>query len=301
MENKQRNTKKFMVSIMFFAIVAFAVSSCNKSDDPISSQNSQTASNESSQESATDELDDMANVALNSNTAAGGRAETITDDRLNCDGTTIAFSGTGDAGTATITFGANGCTDKKGNVRKGKIMISWTGGKWYAVGSSHTITLDGYSINGIAITGTRTVTTTAFSITNTNFTLTSTVAANHTITWPDATFATRVVAKTRTWAHTATEDTITESNGPGSEIAASGTNRHLKAYKTTITSPLTYLGSCVKSNKIFIPVSGTKVITDITLPDHPVSLTVDFGTGACDNSFTLTVDGHSKTIGASGD
>src|SRR5688572_15844486 len=120
MENKQRNTKKFIVSIMFFAIAAFVVSSCTKDKDTFSSENSQTASDESSQESTTDETDDLATSALNSNPDyAAGRSETFSDHRF-CEGTTIVFSGVNaekTAGTVTITFGAAGCTDNKGNVR----------------------------------------------------------------------------------------------------------------------------------------------------------------------------------------
>ncbi len=171
MENKQRKSRKVMVSIMLFAMAAFAVSSCSKNSDTFSSQNSQTASNESAQESTTDETDDLATSAMNSDpsNAAGGRSETISDDRLACDGTTVVFSNVSvdkTSGTVTITFGPNGCTDKKGNVRKGQIIVMWSGGKWFHVGSSHTIAFTNYTVNGVAITGTRTVTCTAFAATS---------------------------------------------------------------------------------------------------------------------------------------
>ncbi len=295
MKNKQRESKKLIVSILFFAIVAF-VSSCSKTSDPIAGEDTQTASNESAQESTTDELDDMANSALSSNVAAGGRAEVITDDRLSCDGIKIDTANVAkdkSKGTLTITFPAAGCTDKRGNVRKGVITIKWAGGKWYTANSYHTIRLSNYSVNGVMVSATRTVTTKSFTPnTLPNFTLVSSITATDSITWPDKTMATRTVDKTRTWVHTSTEDTITE-DADGAFPAAMGTNRHGKAYSMTITKPLKYLGSCIKSNKVFLPISGTKIITDLA---KVKTLTIDYGTDTCDNTFTLTVDGHVKTI-----
>jgi len=304
MENKQRKSLGLKLSILCFAAFAFIISSCSKSSDNFSAENSQLASNESDQESTTDETDDLAISALNSNAtyAAGGRSETISDDRLSCSGTTIVFSNVNvekTSGTVTITFGPDGCTDKKGNVRKGQIVITWSGGWWFHQGASHTITLNNYSINGVAIEGTRTVTCTAFTAPSaTIYSITWDVVASHTLTWPDNTTATRVVSKTRKWDHTPNGDTFTVTNGVGADVAASGTNRHGKAYTVNITSPLIYLGSCVLSNKVFIPVSGVKIITDVT---RNKSLTIDFGAGTCDNSFTVTVDGASRTLTAKND
>jgi hypothetical protein len=292
MENKNRKSMKLIFSALLFACTAFIVSSCSKSDE-FSGENLQTSSNESAQESTSDELDDMATSALNSNSSATGRAETFSDDRFICDGTTVEFSDVADdksSGTATITFGPNGCTDKRGNVRKGQIIVHWSGGLWFHEGSVITITLNNYTINNLAIAGTRTITCTAFTLDP--FSVTWNVAASHTFTWPDATTAIRVVNKTKKWDHTASEDTYTVTNGPGVVAnAASGTNRHGSEYTVSITTPLVYLGSCIKANKVFMPVSGVKVVTNIT---KSKTVTIDFGDGDCDNTFTVTVDGKTK-------
>ena len=52
--------------------------------------------------------------------------------------------------------------------------------------------------------------------------------------------------------------------------------------------PLVYLGSCAKSSKVFIPVRGQKVITAIGSSGKIKSFTMDYGTGVCDNSYTVT-------------
>ncbi|HEY8934294.1 MAG TPA: hypothetical protein VIM65_03705 [Cyclobacteriaceae bacterium] len=293
MENKNRKSAKLIFSALLFACAAFIVSSCSKNDDEFSSENLQTSSNESAQESSSDEIDDMATVALNSSVSITGRVEIISDDRFICDGTTVVFSDVSDdksSGTVTITFGPNGCTDKKGNVRKGQIIIHWTGGLWFHEGSVITITLNNYSINDLAIAGTRTISCTAFTLDP--FSVTWNVEASHTFTWPDATTATRAVNKTKKWEHTLTEDTYTVTNGPGVVAnAASGTNRHGNEYTVSITTPLVYLGSCIKANKVFMPVSGVKVITNIT---KSKTITIDYGNGDCDNTFTVSVDGKTK-------
>ena len=290
---------------LLFALASFLLFSCSKNSDTFSSEDQQTSANESAQECTTNELDDIATSVLNSSTVSGspgGRTGGPLDDRFNCDGTSVVFSNVGTdktSGTVTITFPPEGCTDKKGNVRKGSIVVSWSGGKWYKTGSSHTVTQDGYSINSVGISGTETVTCTAS--TENPLSVTWSIAANHRATWPDGTTATRKVNKTRKWDHTATEDMFTLSNGTGSFSAAEGTNRHGRTYKTYITSPLIYLGSCGKSNKVFIPVKGEKVITWIGTNGKSKSMTIDYGSGACDNTYTVTAGTIVKTLTAKND
>jgi len=298
------NIHRLIFSFAFFAMSAFMISSCSKdSDDGFSGENTQTSNNESTQEANSDEVDDLADVALNSQeVASGGRVAGLSDDRLKCDGTTVVFSNVSTdktSGTVTITFGPNGCTDSRGNVRKGSMVITWSGGRWFKQGSTHSITLTNYSINGLSIAGTRTLTCTSVTGTATEYSITWNIVANHTFTWTDGT-ATRKVNKTKMWTHSSSEDTYTVSNGPASAgaNAAEGTNRHGKTYTVNITTPLVYLASCVRANKVFLPVSGVKVLTDVT---KAKALTIDFGTGTCDNSYTVSVDGRSRTLVAKND
>ncbi len=286
------------------AIACSNLTSCTKDSDSLSNEDSQTSNNESTQESIIDELDDMATSILNNSTmsgAAGGHIINV-DDRFGCDNTTIDFSSVGADktwGTATITFPVNGCTDKKGNVRKGSIVISWKGGKWFNPGSTHTVTMKDYSINDVVVVGSQKVTCTAYKANP--LSVTWTINADHTSLWPDGSTAKRILNKTRKWDHTPSEDTYTVSNGPSSMISSEGTNRHGKVYKVYITTPLVYLGSCAKSNKVFIPVKGEKVVTRVSTSGITKSFTINYGDGNCDNAYTVTSGAITKTLTAKND
>ena len=228
--------------------------------------------------------------------APGGHTLTLTDDRF-CSGTTINFYDVNPdktSGKAVITFGPDGCTDKKGNIRKGIIKIAWWGGRWFNQGSTVSVTLENYSINDVEITGTRT--TICKSFTMSPLTVTWLLTANHVATWPDGTTSTRRINKTRKWEHSNMEDKFTITNGPTAANAAEGVNRHGREYKVYITSPLVYLGSCARSSKVFIPVKGEKVITQVTSSGKTKSLSIDYGNGTCDNTYTVTSGALVKTL-----
>lgn len=290
--------------ILLLAAASLFLSQCNKSTDPFSIEDKQTSNNESTQESTTNELDDIGTSILNSSPISGspGRVTGTLDDRFSCDGTTIVFSNVSadnSSGTVTLTFPPDGCTDKKGNVRKGSIVINWSGGRWYKVGSVHSVTLSDYSINAVAISGSQTEKCTVFK--ELPLCVTWTIKSSHKATWPDGSSATRKVNKTRKWEHSASEDTYTVTNGASSNYSAEGTNRHGRTFKVYITSPLFYLGSCAKANKIFIPVKGEKVITVIGSTGTTKSLTIDFGNGICDNMYTVTSGTRVRTLTAKND
>ncbi len=287
------------VAMFLFTMAAFVVS-CTKTADPISADVTQTASNESAVSSQTGETSDMATSALaKTDTPPARVANTMTDDdRLKCATIlydTAAFKTKG-SGKITIDFGT-GCTDSKGNIRMGKIIIAWSGGRWYIAGAIHTISFSGYSINGVKFSDSdiRTV----HNISTQTSPLTWTVEASHNLTWPDASTASRTVHETRQWVRSATltADKLIVSQTTGAANAAAGTNRHGKTYSVQITTPIEYDRSCAISNKVFLPVKGVEVITY----DGTKTVTIDFGTGTCDNTFTITITGHSKTITAKND
>ncbi len=245
----------------------------------------------------TDEIDDLVLVALNtsipSGTAINGRTEAVTDDRLTC--ASIDFSGVDPSdkgyGTMTITFPTTGCVDGiKGNVRKGTIKVTWTGGRWYREGTTQTITLTNYSVNDIAITGSRTLVVTSFTYTSkTLFDVIWAVSGNHKLTWPDGSAATVNVTLTKKWEHGSGQETYYWSNPDASvgSYAVQGTNRHGKNFNVSITVPLVTFYSCIVLSKNFMPVFGTKILTNTT---DNVSMTIDYGLQyTCDNIFTLAI------------
>ncbi len=299
MDKKQKSLKLAVVALLFG--MSAVILSCSKNEDPISGAVTQVVNNESTQDAQQDEVDDMSTNALGNTDSPAGRVESpffFNDHRLACaiiTRDTAAFKTKG-SGKITIDFGT-GCTDKNGNVRAGKIIISWSGGRWFNPGAVYVITFSGYSINDVKFSDNdiRTIT----NVSTTDSPLTFNVVATHLLTWPDNSTATREVHKTRQWIRSATivDDKFIVSQTSSAIPAAMGTNRHGVAYSVAITTPLEYDRSCAISNRVFKPVKGVKVITY----DNGKVLTIDFGDGTCDKTYTITVNGRTKTINAKND
>src|SRR6185436_4106876 len=120
-----------MVAVFSLGIVF----SCQEDEAPYATETAYVA-----EESVTDnyyeDADDMAGVAVSSESGtAGGKLSSeagvlaVNDDRL-CAQVAISFDVSSTLsfpiGTLTIDFGA-GCTDPRGNVRSGKIIIRFSG------------------------------------------------------------------------------------------------------------------------------------------------------------------------------
>jgi hypothetical protein len=288
---------RYVAVIFSFAVTALVMSCKDDAKDPIAGDVGVSVKNEATQDSQQDEVDDISTNAMNQKAPAeNGRYASNGDGRFACAYVTfVAGNQDSTAAVLTIDFDKNpdgsdnpdGCTDPRGNVRKGKIEISWLGGRWYKVGSTITVTLDGYSLNGVVMNGTRTL----HNITTDVLKPTWTVESNINVTWPDQKTANRQVHKTRQWDIIAAEVIVTQT--AGAQYAAEGTTRRGVSYTVLITNPLIFKLSCVGTSKVYIPVQGTKVISF-----NNKTVTVDFGTGECDNTFTVTLDGRTDSMNA---
>jgi len=276
---KTRNLFGKMSMIMAVAI-ATNLSSCKKDDETVNGQDVADASSESVVDANYDDADDMATSYVQSNaTISNGRV--ATDSRFVNSCVHISFEGSSTQGYVVLDFGT-GCTDAKGNVRKGKINLAYTGGPAGTIGFTIVETFDGYSINGVSLTGTRTLVRETATVNN---------GIRHHIsladgkaTWPDNTFATR------------TSDFHREFNPADSTITvdghAEGTGRHSNAYVMLITKTLVYKRSCMINDGIYMAVQGTKQFTINTSKE----ITIDFGDGACDKTVEVTVNKISKNV-----
>ncbi|MBK7653549.1 MAG: hypothetical protein IPJ20_26390 [Flammeovirgaceae bacterium] len=290
---------KSLSSLALFALVFLA--SCTDDSVKFNTEDSQNVENEASTDSYFEDADDMATIAVaaDGSTASGARESSYgrqgikpVDIRFSCATITFLFadnnSTTTPHGFITIDFG-DGCTDAKGNVRKGKIIVEFTG-KRFLPDSRIITTFQDYFINGVKIEGVRTVTNVTGSVEeNPKFLI---KVDNGKATWEDGTFATREVNRTREWirANNPLEDKwIVEGT-------AAGTNRNGKTYQVEITKALVYKRECAISAKVFIAVEGTKVLSI----DNKV-ITIDYGTGECDRVVTITINGQSKDVTVRGD
>ncbi len=223
------------------------------------------------------ELDGMITEAATA--AENGRVGTSSFFIPSC----AAVTHNPDTRTTTIDFGAT-CTDARGTVRSGKIIITREG-RIFDSGSSITATLEEYVVNAVQVEGTRVIANiTQPSASMLTFSI---VLMGGKVTWPDGTMAEREVNHQRSWMR-AINPADDEWHIDGS---ATGTNRAGQAYTSTIRNTLIYKVQC-SAEGVFIPVQGELVITR---PDKfPVLLV--FGEGYCDQSLVVSANGRSRTI-----
>jgi len=283
-------------ALMFF-------SSCEEKVD-IDLGDTLSVQNEATTDAYFEDTDDMATMAVSADagtfsgerTAAGREvSKDKLDNRFACNTTTVTLAFAEDNttsnphGTITIDFGTAGCTDAKGNVRKGKVLVEFHGRR-YLPNSTITTYLQDYEVNGIKLEGTRIVTNVSTS--TENLPTSTIVLAGGKATWPNGEFATREVERTRVWHR----ETNPANDWWSINGTASGTNRNEKEFEINITKPLVYKRECALNGKIFMAVEGTKELTV-----DGKKITIDYGSGDCDRLVTLTINGVSREVEVKGD
>jgi hypothetical protein len=187
--------------------------------------------------------------------------------------------------TITIDFGSSNCLCADNRYRRGVINISFTG-RYRDAGTTITITTSNYFVNDNQVIGTHTIvnqgTNTAgniyYSVDVTGQVILASGAG--TISWTSS--------RVREWiAGSSTpefDDDVYSITGGGSGTSAGG--NHIAV---TITNPLIRKldPACRKHF-----VQGTVEV----LPDGKPVRILDFGTGDCDNTATVTINGISHTI-----
>ncbi len=184
--------------------------------------------------------------------------------------------------TITIDFG-DGCEGPGGKIRSGKIIITYTDRK-YVPGAIWVYTLENYTVNGIALEGTKTLTNVTGE--ESDYLSFNKVLEGGKATWPDGTFATREVNKTFTWIR----EPLPIDDEFHVEGEASGVTKNGVAYQMDIVSKLIYKRKCRRAG-VHIAVQGLK---SIVKGDSEVL--IDFGDGECDNLVTITKEGESQVV-----
>ncbi|HEX5169550.1 MAG TPA: hypothetical protein VFW11_10270 [Cyclobacteriaceae bacterium] len=266
----------FLMRIALFACIA-ALASCTKDEERVTATDTADVVSESLTDSYFEDVDDMSIVAVESDDSpAGGRV--ASDDRF-CAGILIGEGSTLASGRITIDFGT-GCTDPRGNMRKGKIILEYVNGPAGNVGFTVVTTTDGYSINGVTLTGTRTIELLSKSETSVKHEIT---VENGEALWPDGLTSTRESSFTR--------EIKFDEQAVYLDGSASGTNRRGKSYTMDIDQTLIYKRSCVLSEGIYMAVKGIK-----SFGSEGRKLTIDYGDGACDRSVTVAIGDASSSI-----
>lgn len=285
---------KFSAALPALAIASLmAVAGCERDEERLTVSDTNDVSEEALIDSYYQDIDDLASVAIEAptdNEYSGGRISTtitVQDERFNCDGVIVTIEpGVNSTlqdpyGILTVDFGTQGCSDLRGNVRKGKLIFEYDGWR-FQTGSVVTITTENYSINGIKLEGTRTST----NITaNENDPLKFHVVLNDgKATFSDGAIAERESDITWSWisgASPAADQLIIHSNSTAGGITRAGHN-----YSVSLLEQLVYKRFCSMA------VSGIKNY----VIDGQKEIAVDYGDGDCDSTVTVKLDGITRTI-----
>ncbi len=288
--------KSNVVKLSTVALIAsfLVITSCkDEVPDRITLQDSADLTDEAIAEAFFADLDDMAGLAIHAPSEtefSGGRiASTVSidDPRFKCEGITVTIVPDDNStpqlpkGVLTIDFGTSGCTDLKGNVRKGKLIFTYNG-KRFMPGSTIITTTENYSINGINLEGIRTLTNLQNSTEDApRF---NAMLVNGKATFDNGLFATRESDITWEWIREA--NPVNDFLRIEDASHATGVTRGGRAYEVSVLEPLIYKRSCG------IAVSGVKKY----IIDGEKEITIDYGDGTCDQAFTITVNGVSREI-----
>lgn len=190
-----------------------------------------------------------------------------------------------DQDTITVDFGSVNCACQDGRNRRGKILVYYTG-MYRDSASVHTIGFDNYFVNDNQVMGTKTVTNLGHNgagnlVYDIDVNGTIILAnAGGTITWTSQ--------RQREWtAGEATQvwyDDMYSITGSASGISAAGEN-----FTMNITSPL------IRNMALGCRRHFTQGTVELTPGTRPMR-TIDFGTGACDDIATVTINNHTYTI-----
>jgi len=186
-----------------------------------------------------------------------------------------------ESGWIQINFG-EGCEGPDGKVRKGIVEVVYDG-HWLEPGATVTTTTNNFYVDGLKVEGTRVLENISATMNELKY---SVVVTGGKITWPDATFITRVTDRVHTILFgDSFEDYVLEVEG-----TAAGTTRLGTAYESATLEPLVFKSSC--RGAIYLPVQGIKTID---VPDRR-PITVNYGSGDCDNSFTVSIGDYSTVV-----
>ena len=268
---KHTCTMKTRIPFLLIPALALAFTGCRKDKTEAPDMDYSAASDNARADDVFNDMLSMVDKAVDDN---GLRDE--------CDAT-VTFDTTTTPRTITIDFGEVNCTAPNGRLRRGKILVSYTG-PYRQAGTVITITPLNYYVNNNLVTGTKTVTNMGL---NDNDQPYFNIVVNGTITAGDGSWtATHQAQRVRTWIEGSgtaqLSDDVYLITGGGS-----GVNRNGIPYTTSITQALRIELDCN-----WWVVSGTVVVTPTGRPAR----TIDYGNGACDGTFTVSVNGQTYTI-----
>ncbi|TDQ17254.1 hypothetical protein DFQ04_1906 [Algoriphagus boseongensis] len=270
----------FNLSGPILLLSTFLLFSCKEDDAPLNPEPAIGAFEDEVVVNST--FEDLDNVTIDVMQSSGLGLRTTGMTTL-CAGATVNHDL--NAKKITVNFGTTGCTGPQGNVRKGKIIFTYSGTNFLFPGTSIVATFEGYEVNGYKIEGRRTLTNSGVDLASSTITLAVKIE-NGKVTWPDNTFVTFNSDQVRKLK--------LGSTGYEASIAgtASGKSREGKDYSLAITQDLMVKQSCVTTG-VYIPIAG---ILELTY--QGIVISADYGAGNCDKKILITYPGGTREITA---
>ncbi|MDP2336826.1 MAG: hypothetical protein Q8N05_10330 [Bacteroidota bacterium] len=269
---------KVILFVLFIAVAAVGLNSCNKNDAVSESEPTNTT------------FTDYANIVtsfasdFDDELISGEVSDLKSASLTTCFNVKVDKNADGAFYTRvwTVDYLGGTCTLFSGNIKVGKIHVSLSD-FWKNEGSLKTVTFEDYYFNGNKMEGVKTILNTGLNEKG-DLTFTKTVS-DASLTYPDGSFISWECKKYSELI--AGGSTIVFADDVWS-VTGSGTGVNLdsKKYTLTITSPLIYKNGC------FYPVSGVVEINTEGVDKQ----TIDYGNGECDNIVTITVGGVSQEV-----
>lgn len=274
-------TKKMITYFMVAATVGILFTSCRRDKDEMFDKDTTGASDNALAEGTFKDVKNIADEASGGSLSSYFPNNVSTERAVLSTCATITHDTLSSPRTLTIDFGTTNCLCNDGRYRRGVINVSYNG-QYRDSASVHTITFTDYFVNDNQVLGTKTVTNLGH---NSSGNLNYSVVVNGTII--------KAGGGTITWTSTRNREWITGESTPTwfDDIyhitgSASGTSAAGNSFTAVITAPLRVEVGChhLTAGKLTLTPSG-----------KPTRF-VDFGTGACDNQATVTINGNTYNI-----
>ncbi len=281
---KKRNFKTFgLVIISVITLSLVIVVSCKK--DESSSQEDSSLSVIQDDNFASDTYQDVSDLTDEAASKSNLKSTSSSENVILSDCATVTIDSSASLRKMTVDFGSAGCTGEDGKVRKGKIIVTYSGRYWDN-GVVKTITFDNYYVNDYKVTGTKTITA---GVKNTSGNRYYSESVTGTIEWANgdsvinwnAQHTREITDGSSTWR---VSDDIYQLTGSTSGIDAEG-----EQYSSTITSPL------IRKVEHVCRHNYVQGVIEIT-PIGKSTRVVDYGDGTCDRWATVTVDGDTYHV-----
>lgn len=269
-----KTTQILKTGLIAFTALGLTLTSCKKEKD----ESTSAAENYSTSENANNDLDAIADQA--ETPGIGGKSLKVDDlGGILSDSVVITKTQSNDTTKYSLNFGT-GYVCKDGKTRKGKVYLIRKG-EPFITGTVRTITTENYYVNGNKVEGTRTATL----LQTLPSAPTWRIVGDITVTLTNGEVVSGSTDRTRVFS----AGYLTLPDFSDDEFTYTGTAAKTKAsgeeIDAKITTALVYKVSCHEF------VSGVLEIT----PSGKETRVIDFGSGTCDETVTVSVGKYSKT------